>query len=120
MEGEMAVFRAVFHVSDGSQARGEAALRNIGNLIADLGASNVETELVANGEGVMLLLVQPNRNGERVAELATQGVRFCACAVALRQLGLTSTDLLAQVEVVRTGVGELVRRQAEGWAYIRP
>jgi intracellular sulfur oxidation DsrE/DsrF family protein len=35
-------------------------------------------------------------------------------------MGFTQEDFLDPVEVVSSGAGELVRRQAEGWAYVRP
>ena len=47
-------------------------------------------------------------------------VRFCACANSLRSLGLRKEELLDFVEVVSAGVGEIVKKQAVGWAYIRP
>lgn len=112
--------RAVFHLDEGGRARAGLALTNIENLLADLGENSVEVELVANGEGILALLKSPNLHGAKVDALAGKGVRFVACANALRQMGLTKEALLDAVEVVPAGVVELVRKQAEGWAYIRP
>ena len=52
--------------------------------------------------------------------LAANGVRFVACRRSAQRLGLTPDDLLPQVRLVNSGAGELVRKQAEGWAYLRP
>lgn len=94
--------------------------RNIENLLADLGENNVEIELVANGEGVNALVKGPDSHVEQIEPLAAKGVRFVACAHSLSQLEIARDALLESVEVVSSGIGELVKKQAEGWAYIRP
>jgi intracellular sulfur oxidation DsrE/DsrF family protein len=116
----MEKYRVVVHIDESARSRGNLALKNIENLFADLGEENVEVELVANGEGITALLKTPNLHGEQIANLAAKGVRFVACANSLRQMGLTQNALLDLVEVVPAGVGELVRKQAQGWVYIRP
>lgn len=116
----MRKYKVVFHLDEGAKGRANLVLNNIENLIADLGQDNVEAELVSNSEGVTAFLRVPNLIGPKVEQLAAKGVRFTACANSLRQLGLTKDDLLEQVEIVPAGVGELARRQLEGWAYIRP
>jgi intracellular sulfur oxidation DsrE/DsrF family protein len=113
-------YRAVFHVDEGNEARVGMALKNIENLIADLGEENVQVELVTNGRGVTALVKTPSPHQEQIERLAAKGVRFAACANSLRQAGLTPDTLLGVVEVVPSGVGELVKKQAQGWAYIRP
>jgi uncharacterized protein len=95
-------------------------LANIENLLADLGEGNVQVELVVNGEGIMALLRVPGQNASKVERLASRGVRFLACDNSLRAMDVAQEALLAGVEVVSSGVGHLVHRQAEGWAYLRP
>jgi len=116
----MEKYRVVFHLDEGGKAKGELVFKNIENLIADLGEGNVEVELVANAEGITSLLRSPNLHGELVQRLVAKGVRFVACANALRQMGLEKKELLDPVEIVSAGVAELVKRQAQGWAYVRP
>ena len=116
----MEKYRVVFHLGEGGKPRADMALRNIQNIMADLGETNVEVELGANGEGVIALLKVPDLHREQVAKLLAKGVRFAGCDNTVRQMGLTKADLLDGVEVVPAGVGELVRKHAQGWAYIRP
>ncbi len=116
----MTRYRVLFHLDEGGRMRAEMVLRNIGNLLAELDSTNVEVELLANGEGLLALLKTPNLHGETVDLLAAQGVRFAACGVAAKGFGLTKDALLGPVDLVPSGIGELVRKQAEGWAYIRP
>lgn len=115
----MGEYRVLFHLDECGRAKAGLALTNIENLLSDL-SDNVEVELVANAEGIQALLKVGNPLVPRLEGLATKGVRLVACANALRAAGVDKDALLAQVEVVPSGVGELVRKQAEGWAYIRP
>ena len=95
-------------------------LGNITNLLADLGDGNVQVELVANGAGVRLLTGETPELAEQIRALAERGVRFVACQNSLNHLGLQRSSLLEGVEIVPAGVSELVKKQAEGWGYIRP
>lgn len=113
-------YRVVFHLDEPSKDRADQVFRNIENLLADLGENNVEVELVANGGGVKALVKGPDSHAEQIERLAAKGVRFAACAYSLRQLEIARDTLLESVEVVSSGVGELVKKQVEGWAYIRP
>jgi intracellular sulfur oxidation DsrE/DsrF family protein len=113
-------YRVVFHLDEPSKGRADLVFGNIENLLADLGENNVEVELVANGGGVKALVKGPASHAEQVQRLAAKGVLFAACAHSLSQLEITRDTLVAPVEVVSSGVGELVKKQAEGWAYIRP
>ncbi|MHB0987648.1 MAG: DsrE family protein [Bellilinea sp.] len=113
-------YHVVFHLDEPSKGRADQVFRNIENLLADLGEDNVEVELVANGGGVKALVKDPNSHAEQIEPLAAKGVRFAACAHSLNQWEIARDKLLESVEVVSSGVGELVKRQAEGWAYIRP
>lgn len=120
MKEIMTKLKVVFHLDESGRGRANLVLHNIENLIDDLGQDNVEIELVSNSEGVTALLKVPNVHGAMVERLVSKGVRFTACANSLRQLGLGKDALLEHVEIVPAGVGELAKRQAEGWAYIRP
>jgi intracellular sulfur oxidation DsrE/DsrF family protein len=116
----MTTYRVLFHLDEPSKGRAEQVLRNIENLLADLGDENVQVEMVANGGGVKALVQSPDTFEELIEKLARRGVHFIACAHSLDALKIDQASLLNPVEVVPAGIGELVRKQAEGWAYIRP
>lgn len=116
----MARFLAVFHIDEGSLAKANMVLHNVQNLLDDLGADEVEAAVLANGEGVKAFLQKPNVHRDQIRRLAERGVQLLACENSLRFLGLSEDDLLDPVHVVPAGVSELVKKQAKGWAYIRP
>lgn len=111
--------RVVIQVSDADEGKWNLALNNAKNIQADLGAANVDIEIVAYGPGIgMLKLDSPV--GGRIDEATTGGVRVIACENTMRGQKLTRADMLKGIGYVPAGVIELMSRQQQGWAYIRP
>lgn len=55
-----------------------------------------------------------------VRELLSRGVRIAACARSLRNHGLDPGALVEGMVAVPGGVTEVVRLEADGFAYLRP
>ncbi len=113
-------YRVVFQLNESASSAVEGVLGNIRHLQAELASAGLEVELVAHGDGLVAFYRAPNRQARTIREMAEQGVRFVACHNTMAARGLSPGDLLEVVQVVPSGVGELVRRQAEGWAYVHP
>jgi intracellular sulfur oxidation DsrE/DsrF family protein len=111
--------RVVIQVSDGDAAKWNLALNNARNLQTDLGAGNVDLEIVAYGPGIgMLKLDSPVAN--RIGEAKDAGVKIMACENTMKAQKLVRADMLNGIGYVGAGVVEIVQRQQEGWAYLRP
>lgn len=67
-----------------------------------------------------LFQLPKNMNHEEIEALVKSGVRFLICQNSLNVYNLTKEAMLDVVGFVASGVGELVKKQAEGWAYIKP
>jgi intracellular sulfur oxidation DsrE/DsrF family protein len=113
-------YRAVFELAEAASCKVDGILDNIRHLQAELGPAGLEVELVAHSDGIAALLRRPDGRAAAIEELAAQGVRFAACRTTMAGRGLTADDVLEVAQIVPSGVGELVRRQAEGWAYVHP
>jgi intracellular sulfur oxidation DsrE/DsrF family protein len=111
--------RVVIQVSDADAAKWNLALNNARNLQADLGRDNVEIEIVAYGPGLGMLKVD-SLVANRVAEALAAGTKLVACENTMSAQKLTRDDMLANIGYVKAGVVELMERQQQGWAYIRP
>lgn len=111
-------YKAVFAVSEADPARWNFVLGNIRNAQADLGADNVLIELVAYGGGIGMLKADAE-SAARVSEAAQAGVVVSACENSMRGYKLTRAQINPQAGSVPSGVGHLIRRQNEGYAYIR-
>ena len=109
--------KAVFHHSDANKH--SQVVGNIENLLDDDTIDLEEVSLVANGDGLGLLTYDSDHR-ETVQALQERGVAFKQCENTLDGTDVTPDDLLDGVELVSSGVGELTRLQADGYAYIVP
>jgi intracellular sulfur oxidation DsrE/DsrF family protein len=112
--------RVVIQVSDADQAKWSLALNNAKNVQTDLGAANVDIEIVVYGAGGIGMLKFDSPVGNRVGEALASGVKVVACETTMRGQGLARGDMLKDIGYVGSGVVELMTRQQQGWAYIRP
>ena len=109
----------VIQVSDNDPAKWNLALNNAKNLQDDVGAANVDIEIVAYGPGIgMLKLESPT--GARIADAAKAGIKVTACENTMRAQKITKDDMLPAIAYVPAGVTEIMKKQGEGWAYLRP
>jgi uncharacterized protein len=111
--------RVVMQVSDGDPAKWNLALNNARNLQADLGAANVEIEIVAYGPGIAMLKAD-SPVGNRIGEALGGGVKVAACENTMRGQKLEKKDMLDGIGYVPAGVVEIMQKQQQGWAYLRP
>jgi intracellular sulfur oxidation DsrE/DsrF family protein len=109
----------VMQVSDADPAKWTLALNNARNLQSDLGARNVEIEIVAYGPGIGMLKLDSPVAG-RLDEAIAAGVKVAACENTMRGQKLVRADMLPNLEYVPAGVTEIMRKQQQGWSYIRP
>lgn len=112
------MYKVIFHTDELNKVT--LTLNNIKNLIADLGEENLQVELVANSEAVKMFLAADKQYESQLLELNSKKVTFAACSNAMRGLGITSDELFEFVTIVTSGVGELVKKQSAGFAYIKP
>lgn len=113
-------FKVIFHLDDYDSDRIDMTFANIANLFDDMQDLNLEVELLVNGPAVQAFTNDNTHVLERVQQLAALGVETLLCRNALRVHSILPKDLPGEVKVVPSGVGWLVRRQAEDWSYIRP
>lgn len=116
----MKQYQVIFHLDEEAEEKVQFVLNNIINLLNDLGDETVEVALLANGPAVKAFQTGEERYSKSVLELLEREVRIVLCNNALNLFDLERTSMLAEATIVPSGVGELVRKQAEGWAYIRP
>jgi intracellular sulfur oxidation DsrE/DsrF family protein len=112
-------YKVVFQVSDNDPAKWNLALNNIRNIQQDLGRENVEIELVAYGPGLNMLKLE-SPAAARIAEALASGAGIVACENTMTNTKTSKADILPNVGYVKAGVVELVEKQRQGWAYIRP
>lgn len=111
--------KIVIQVSDNDPDKWNLALNNAKNLQDDVGAANVDIAIVAYGPGIgMLKLESPT--GSRVADAMKANVRVVACENTMRAQKIAKEDMLPAISYVPAGVTDIMKKQGEGWAYLRP
>ena len=111
--------RVVVQVSEADPARWNLVLNNVKNLQDDLGADKVAIEIVAYGPGIGMLKFDAPTNS-RVSEAIKAGVIVSACENTMRNQKQVRADMHPTVTYVPAGVVQIVKRQQQGWAYLRP
>jgi uncharacterized protein len=115
----LAQSKLVIQVSDAEPAKWNLALNNARNVQEELGAKNVEIEIVAYGPGLGMLKKDAVTSG-RVDEASLAGIKLVACENTMRSQKLTKADMHPQSSYEPAGVVQIMKRQSQGWAYIRP
>jgi len=111
--------RIVVQVSDADPAKWNLALNNARNLQTDLGPANVDIEIVAYGPGIGMLKAE-SLVANRIDEALGTGVKIVGCENTMRNAKLSKDDMLHGIGYVGAGVIEIMQRQQQGWAYLRP
>ena len=112
-------YKMVIQVSDKDPATWNLALNNAKNLQEDVGAANVDVEIVVYGPGIGMVKLD-SLNGARVAEAIKANVNVVVCENTMRAQKITTADLLPAMSYVPAGATEVMKKQSEGWAYLRP
>lgn len=113
--------KTVFHVSSSDTGDQQHAMINVANLLADQSvySSGDEVIILANGAAVRMFVEETADHPDMVETLFDDGVSLRACGNALSSMNATDDDLLAGVEIVPSGSGELARLQSEGFGYVK-
>ncbi len=112
------VLQAVVHINFLDSERQGHGLRNIENILKE--AKDGRIEVVCHGAGITLLVKDRTKHAAKVEQLMKRGVRFAACENSMREKGISRDDLLRSVEPVPSGAADVIRKQQQGYAYLRP
>jgi hypothetical protein len=106
-------------VSDGDMKTWNQALNVIGNIQAEYGKDKVDIEVVVFGNGVGLLQFDsPLAN--RIDDTLARGAAVLMCENTMTGRKLTKADMHPKIGYVKAGVVEIIEKQKQGWAVVRP
>ncbi len=111
--------KVVIQVSENDPAKWNLILNNTANLQKDVGKANIDVEIVAFGPGINMLKAE-SEVGNRVQEATEAGVAVMACQNTMNRQKLKKEDMLGVVGYVPSGVVEIMKKQQQGYAYLRP
>ncbi len=113
-------YKAVYQLNTDDPKVIKGALRNISNALEDPRLKGKLTiELVAYSGG-WEVFNKDNEYGKKLLELKKKGVILAQCHNTLKERHIPASQLLPFVSIVPSGNGELIIRQAQGWAIVKP
>lgn len=108
------MLRVVVQVSDINNV--DQALTSCNNLINEIPDAEVE---VVFHQSAINAVVRGSTVEDRIRDLMRRGVTIVACRNSMRSRNITEDQLIDGVKIVNAGVAEIVRKQAEGWVYLK-
>lgn len=118
-EPPVAKERLVIQVSDADTGKWNLALNNAKNVQQAYGADKVDIEIVTYGPGIGMLKMD-SVIANRIDEAKKAGVTIVACQNTMKNMKLTADDMLPNTSYVPSGVVEIMKKQSEKYAYLRP
>ena len=113
-------YRAVYQLDSSDPKLINQTLHNMKNALDDPRLKGkLELELVVFSGGTVVFRKDQPYEAD-VLYLQQAGVVLAQCQNSLKAYKLTKDDMLPYISIVPTGNGELIIRQAEGWALVHP
>ncbi len=107
----------VWDLSSADTAVQAAVFRQVNNakaLVPDL-----QVEVVFHGQAILALMNDSTQFAARVKVAKEKGVTLAVCNNSLKRLKIDPSKLMAETTVVPSAVVELIKKQAEGWSYLK-
>ncbi|MBT2642276.1 DsrE family protein [Bacillus sp. ISL-41] len=117
-------YQVVWQVTDPAgtnESNWAGVLNNVENSLAEIGEDKMEIEVVAFGAGIHMLSKEKSSPElqERIRKLQERGVVFAACANSMAKNGYEMEDMIDGAVQVPSGAAEVIRKQRQGWIYMR-
>lgn len=112
-------YKVVFQVTDSDPQKWNLTLVNAMNVMTEIGKNNIAMEIVVYGPAIDMLRLE-SEVAPRVDEVLSSGVNIIACENTMRSAHITTADMLPGIRYTRSGVAYLIRKQKQGYSYIRP
>lgn len=111
-------YKVVFDVTSNDTMNHKAVIRWTNEIIK--ASDEAQVELVFYGNSLDMVQKDKSILADEVARLAAnKNVSFRVCQVAMKAHNVDKSQLISGVETVPDGIYEIVKKQRDGWAYIK-
>ena len=114
---DLAEHKIVFQLTSGDTNVHKMLVRQLGNVLT--AAPNSKIEVVCHGPGITMLTSRQTIGQPKVIELKGKGIDFVVCENTLKEKKVTKEEIIPEAAFVKAGIIEIVKKQEEGWSYIR-
>lgn len=117
----MQEYKVIFHIDELSKWK--LLLTNVSNLLDAVANKGFHVGVLANAEAVKYYDTTTqdlDADIKTMEVLNGRGIEFVACNNALMANHIEKDSIIHFISIVPVGVFELVEKQSEGYAYIKP
>ncbi len=112
-----AQLKAVWELPTGDTAVQAGVYRQVNNVLN--AAPDTKIEIVFHGNAVYALLNDTGYYKQEILKLHQKGVLFAVCNNSLKKRMIDPKRVIQQAFVVPSAFVEIIRKQQEGWSYIK-
>jgi len=107
----------VWDLSSADTTVQSAVFRQINNAKAQV--PDLQIEVVFHGQAVFAVMNDSLQFASRVKLAKEKGVTLAVCNNSLKRLKIDPSKLMPETTVVPSAVVELIKKQADGWSYLK-
>ncbi len=113
-------YHAIYVIDADNKLLMKKVIGNIGNALNDPRIKgHIKIELLAFSPGIHIFF-KNNGFEKALLQLKKKGVELTACANTLYELSIPAAKLYPFIKMVPSGQGEIILRESEGYAYLKP
>lgn len=116
-EVDLAEHHIVFQLTSADTNVHKMLVRQLGNVLN--AAPNSKVEVVCHSQGIDILRSNLTVVYPKIKELTAKGIQFVGCENTLRERKIAREEIIPEATFVKAGIMEIVKKQEEGWSYIR-
>nr|WP_294907726.1 DsrE family protein [uncultured Lacibacter sp.] len=109
--------KIVWEMASGDTAQQRILFKQVANVLA--AAPDTKIEIVFHGPSVYGLLKDSGYFKEQIVGFHKKGVVMAVCNNALKNRNITADRVIPEATIVPVAILELVKKQEEGWSYIK-
>jgi len=107
----------VWDVADADTASTAGVFRQINNALAQV--PDLQIEVVFHGQAIFGMVKDSTIFTSRIKAAKEKGVTLAVCNNSLRRYKVDPSQITPDAIVVPSAVVELIRKQSEGWSYLK-
>jgi uncharacterized protein len=109
--------KIVFQLTSADSMAHKALMKQLGNITTVEPSTMIE--VVCHGPGLEMLRNDKSVVAPKIAEFVAKGIVFNACEFSMKERNVSRESILPGVKYVKAGIIYIVRKQNEGWSYIK-
>jgi intracellular sulfur oxidation DsrE/DsrF family protein len=109
--------KVIWDVADADTATTAGVFRQINNALAQV--PDLQIEVVFHGQAIFGMVKDSTIFTSRIKAAKEKGVTLAVCNNSLKRYKVDPSKITSDAIIVPSAVVELIRKQSEGWSYLR-